>query len=83
MNDNLALFLAEYKRQFLIDREKNPRNHMMTVDAEVVLERMTAAIQRGSFSKDSASIRATCRHFKIPHTYKAINAFIWDSPNLF
>ena len=76
MDDNLALFLAEYRRAYLEDREKHPEDHATHVEPEVVLERMAAAIQRGSYNKDSRAFRATCRYFKIPHTYKAINAFI-------
>lgn len=41
-----------------------------------VAERMRAAIQARSFSKDSAAIGRTCKQFGIKNTYRAIDAFL-------
>lgn len=43
-----------------------------------VMERMFAAIDRFSFNKDSDAFKLTCKHLKIPHTYKAIKEYITE-----
>lgn len=39
-------------------------------------DKMVKAIERGSFNKDGQAFRMTCKELNIPHTYKAIAAFI-------
>lgn len=42
----------------------------------VVVEKMRAAIEKGTFNKDGHAFKATCKQLKIKHTYKAIQEFI-------
>lgn len=41
-----------------------------------VYERMCAAIDKGTFNKDSQAFKTTCKALGIKHTYKAIAEFI-------
>lgn len=41
-----------------------------------VAEKMDAAIERGSFSKDGRALKATCKQLGIKHTYKTISEFL-------
>jgi hypothetical protein len=63
--------------------------HLTTVRAEfpleyawpesalpTVLERMRAALVRGSYNKDGYAIHRTCKELGIKYTYKAINAYL-------
>lgn len=38
--------------------------------------KMTLGLASGTANKDGSGIQRTCRHFGIPHTYKAIRAFL-------
>ena len=38
--------------------------------------KMTLALDNGTGNKDGDGIKRTCKHFKIPHTYKAIREFL-------
>lgn len=38
--------------------------------------KMTLGLAAGSANKDGEGIKRTCAHFKIPHIYKAIRAFL-------
>ena len=72
---NQEKFLQVYKRILEEEIKKNPDNFAIK-DANVVFERMKPAIIKGSFDKDSACFRRTCRELGIRHTYKAIKEFI-------
>jgi hypothetical protein len=43
---------------------------------DTVADKMLAAIERGSANKDGYAFKQTCKQLGIPHTYKAINAFL-------
>jgi hypothetical protein len=45
-------------------------------EPETLARRMTLGIENGTATIAGSAIRATCRHFGIPHTYKAIRAFL-------
>jgi len=38
--------------------------------------KMALGLDNGTANKDGEGIRRTCKHFGIPHTYKAIQAFL-------
>jgi hypothetical protein len=74
---NLRLFCDTY-RYYLAKAHNDypqeycwPREQLQTVG-----DKMCAAIERGSYNKDSRAFRDTCRELNIKHTYTAINAFI-------
>ena len=50
--------------------------HYPVEEAPYVVARMSAAIERGTFNKDGAAFKATCKRLGIKHTYQAINDFI-------
>lgn len=43
---------------------------------EELARKMTLALDNGTGNKDGKGIQRTCKHFKIPHTYKAIREFL-------
>lgn len=45
------------------------------ITPEALARKMTLGLASGSANKDGKAIQATCKHFRIPHTYKAIRAF--------
>jgi hypothetical protein len=74
--DNKEIFQAEYAKQLRLAIEAHPGDYLWPVsELETVLGRMSTAIERGSFNKDSHAFKATCKALKIPHTYKAIKEF--------
>lgn len=46
------------------------------MSAQDLARKMTNSIAVGTANKDGEVIKRTCRHFGIPHTYKAIRAFL-------
>jgi len=64
--DNLHRAVSEHPDEYPWPIENVP----------VVVERMAAAIQRGSYNKDGYAFKWTAKQLGIPHTYKAINAFL-------
>jgi hypothetical protein len=74
---NLQCFLDCYRENLKIALELFPEEyHWSFKDFDSVILKMNAAIERGSFNKDSRAIKATCKQLKINHTYKAIKEFI-------
>jgi hypothetical protein len=74
---NRETFLATYHEQLRNAILTHPEEYAYPVsELEFVFARMTAAIERGSFSKDSPAFRATCKALGINHTYKAIKAYL-------
>lgn len=74
---NLNTFLEVYGKQLLKARIEHPDDYIWPIDQlPQVLERMSKAIERGSFNKDSHAFKATCKELNIKHTYKAIKEFI-------
>jgi hypothetical protein len=73
----METWMTEYTRQLLIAYENNPKAYAYDQDdIPNVLNNMRNAFRNGSFNKDSESIKATCKAFKIKHTYKDIQRFI-------
>jgi hypothetical protein len=69
-NERLA---EEYVRLFRDDPEYAYSAQRTT--PQDLARKMTLGLASGSANKDGEGIRNTCRHFKLPHTYKAIRAF--------
>lgn len=74
---NLQCFLDEYRTQLKLAVESRPEDYAWPIsDFDIVFERMSRAIERGSFNKDSEAIKKTCKSLGIKHTYSAIKEFI-------
>ena len=70
-------FLAAYRKHLERSRELYPEIYAWPIDQlEAVYSKMIAAIDRGSFNKDSHAFRWTCKELEIKHTYKDIKKFI-------
>ncbi len=71
------LFLATYKEELIKSHNETPENYAWPIsELDVVFSRMRAAIERGSFNKDSRAFKATCKRLKIKHTYRDIETFL-------
>lgn len=64
----------EYTRLFVEDPEYAFAASRTTPEA--LARKMTIGLDSGSANKDGEGIKATCKHFGIAHTYKAIRQFI-------
>jgi hypothetical protein len=74
---NPETFITTYREQLRIAIETHPEEYAYPVsELDFVVARMTAAIERGSFNKDSRAFRATCKVLGIKHTYQAIKAYM-------
>ncbi|MFA5186679.1 MAG: hypothetical protein WC551_09405 [Patescibacteria group bacterium] len=73
----LDRFVSVYSEALTMSVTMFPEEYCWPVEqVPVVVERMTAAIVRGSFSHDGKAFRATCKTLGIKHTRKAIYAFL-------
>lgn len=73
----MQTFLGIYSEELKRAREERPDEYAWPVDElPRVLKRMTDALIRGTYNKDSIAIRRTCKRLGIKHTYQAINASI-------
>ena len=74
---NLQCFLEVYKKHLIECRAEFPSEYAWPdSELDAVFERMSRAIVKGSFSKDSHAFKRTCKELKIKHTYQAIRDFI-------
>jgi hypothetical protein len=74
---NKEIFLETYKQELIKSHAKDPTQYAWPIsELDVVFKRMCDAIERGSFSKESSAIKATCKALKIKHTYRDIENFI-------
>jgi hypothetical protein len=64
----------EYIHLFHGDPEYQYASQRTTPQA--LAAKMTDGLRAGSANKDGEGIKRACKHFKIPHTYKAIRAFL-------
>lgn len=75
---NLDAFCAqlenEYENLFKNDPEYAYAASRTTPPA--LARKMTLGLDNGQANKDGDGIKRTCRHFGIPHTYKAIREFL-------
>ncbi len=73
----LGEFMRTYNKWLLHFRTTKPSEYQWDMaQYNEVCGRMFKAIQRGSYNKNSESIKATCKELGIPWTYKAIAEFI-------
>jgi hypothetical protein len=69
-----AFLSAKYAELFANDPEYSYSASKCTPGE--LARKMALALDRGSANKAGKAIAAACRHFGIPHTYKAIRAFL-------
>jgi len=56
---------------------EKPDDYAYAADrVDEIAGKMLAALERGSANKDGFAFKQTCKQLGIPHTYKAINAFL-------
>lgn len=74
---NTEKFLEIYKKNLRKSHEENPQDYAWPIsELENVFKRMSDAIERGSFNKDSKAFKQTCKELKIKHTYRDIENFL-------
>jgi len=70
-------FMAVYSKQLARAMATYPSGYLWAPErADELAAKMSSAIVRQSFNKDSESFKWTCKELGIPHTYKAIREFI-------
>lgn len=75
--NNLKTFLVYYEKNLYLSVQRYPEDYDYPIsEVPEVFARMAAAIQNGTFNKDSRAIKLTCKQLGIKHTYKAIEEFI-------
>lgn len=74
---NRELFKQTYAEQLEYAHRMNPEEYFWPIEElPLVLSRINAAIDKGSFNKDGKAFKATCKILKIKHTYRDIENFI-------
>lgn len=75
--DRYAEFWRVYAEELKRAVTERPQEYGWPVEqVPVVVSRMVAAFDRGSYNHDSTAFRWTCNRLKIKHTRKAIREFI-------
>ncbi len=73
---SLDKFVQVYARVLERDIATHPSQYrFMRPDVHLIVTKVRADLERGSYNKDAHTIRATCRELKIACTYAAINAY--------
>lgn len=75
--EKLAQFREVYTRQLLAAVQNHPAEYGYGAAAVPgVVDRMTAAVERGSFNKDGFAMKGTCKELGIKYTYTGIDEFL-------
>lgn len=75
--ENLDKWMEVYEQKLVESHAKHPELYAYPAnEIPFTVHRMRGAFEKGSYNKDSHAIRATCKHFHIQHTYKAIKSFL-------
>lgn len=77
-NTKLSTLRAVYTRHLEQAVKTHPQEYAWQpgVTIEVVVDRMMAAIERGSYNKDSRAIKATFKELGIKYTYTAMREWL-------
>lgn len=74
---NFQCFMEVYRENLIKAHNESPQDYAWSLaDLDLVIERMTRAIEKGSYNKDSVAFKKTCKELGIKHTYKDIDSFI-------
>ena len=75
--EHFDIFMEAYSKNLAAALEKFPDQYAWPKsELPQVIERMKAAIKKGSFNKDSHAFKATCKELKIPYTYQGIKSYL-------
>jgi hypothetical protein len=77
--DRLSTFYATYLKHLTNMVNNNPDyayTKARCTDIPELAAKMLAGLLKGSANKDGEAIKLTCKELKIPHTYKAIKAYV-------
>lgn len=75
--NNFDTFITVYSKNLENTVRQHPEEYGFSVAfVPHVVDRMGAALEKGSYNKDGRALKATCKELGIPHTYAAINAYI-------
>lgn len=81
LTSNQARFAEAYQEALITAIEQHPDEYAYPVsEAQIVVSRMLAAIERNSFSTSGRAFPAACKALGIRYTRKAILAF-WNEPD--
>jgi hypothetical protein len=71
-------FCTIYRRELHKATAEHPEEYVWSkgVSVDTVADRMSKAFADGTFNHDGRAIKATCKALGIPHTRKAIKAFM-------
>ena len=75
--DKIDQWMEVYEQKLVESHAKHPELYAYPAnEIPFTVHRMRGAFKRGSYNKDSHAIKATCKHFGVKHTYKAIKSFL-------
>ncbi len=75
--NNRDLFKRTYLKNLAIAHVAHPDQYAWPLsELDTVSQRMFAAIDKGSFNKNSHAFKMTCKELKIKHTYRDIETFL-------
>ena len=70
-------FIEVYARMLLKAVQENRKDYSYNEhEVPMIVDRMKAAFQRGSYNKDGLAIKWTCKELGIKYTYSAINQYL-------
>lgn len=75
--ENLEAFYAQLTKEYEC-LFKTPKYEYVAARTtpEALARKMTLGLDQGNADKDGEGIKATCKHFGIAYTYKAIRQFL-------
>lgn len=72
---NLDTFVTVYGEELAKAIAAFPDEYSST-PVETVLQRMSAALKRGTYNKDGRAFKATCKRLGLKHTYTEIGEYL-------
>jgi len=77
----LSAFIEAYSPALVRAVEKYPDEYGYGIEkVPLVVSKMRISLEKGDYNHDSKGFRYACRDLGIPHTRKAIEAFIQETP---
>ena len=79
LEERKIIFKNTYKEKLREARLKYPDLYIWPIEKlDLVFSRMSDALDRGTYNKDSHAFKATCKKLGLKHTYKEINSYLHD-----
>ena len=77
METNLERFAKAYRKHLKEAVTADPQNYAYAADrTDIIADRMLAALEKKTASKDGYAFKKTCKELGIKHTYQAIYAYL-------